>query len=80
LTLLKNNYIKKSFFSCGKQKESNTKKIYSVTLTSDILTDLTNKSLLSGKDAIVPLDNFIVIDAAEFIKILKQLTSLGIDD
>lgn len=80
MTLLKNNTVKRGLFACGKVNESNTKKLHSVTLTSDILNMITNKSLLPPGQSLVKIEDFIEVEAKEFVKRLKKLTNLGLDE
>jgi hypothetical protein len=80
ISLLKTEQLKKSFFACSSSDNNQSRKIHSVVLTSDILTQISNKSLsLNGQTDIKILD-FIEIDAKRFIQILKQLTNIGLED
>lgn len=77
LTLTKINATKKNFWACGKIDSSNTKKLHSITLTNDILNLITKKSFQN--ETLVKIEDFIEVEAKEFVKKLKRLTNVGLD-
>jgi hypothetical protein len=80
LTLTKLATTKKSFWACGKTNDTaNTKKLHSVTLTNDLLNLITNKSFLPSGETYVKIEDFIEVDAKEFVDKLKKLTNVGLD-
>jgi hypothetical protein len=49
------------------------------TLTNDMVNEITSKSLLPPGESFVKIKDFIEIEAKEFVKKLKVLTVLGLD-
>lgn len=71
--------IKKGFWACGKENDSNTKKLHSVILTNDLLNLITNKSFFPSGETYVKIEDFIEVESKEFIQKLKKLTNIGLD-
>ena len=66
-------------FACGSGSDTNTKMLKSHTLTNDMVNEITSKSLLPPGETFVKIKDFIEIEAKEFVKKLKVLTVLGLD-
>lgn len=79
LTLIRMARKKSGFFACGKDNDSNSTKICTYHLTNDMLNLITKKCYASGSDPFYKIEDFIEVDCRQFVKILKQLTNLGLD-
>ena len=80
LNLCKIIKVKKgSIFACGKPSDSNTKLLKAYTLSNDMVNLITSKSTLPQGQTFVKIQDFLEIEAKQFVKKLKDLTILGLD-
>jgi len=82
ITLTKKIKGKTSFWSCGAAKIINTKKIHAFVLSNDTIKMITNKSKMNfakEEEAFAQIEEFLLVEPKEFIKLLKELTTVGMD-
>jgi hypothetical protein len=70
---------KKSIFACGTPDDSNTKTLKSLTISNDVVNNITAKSLLPPGNTNFKIEDFIEIEAKGFVNKLKVLSVLGLD-
>ncbi len=71
---------KGNLFKCPTNtKKGNSTKVHSVTLGNDDLSSITNRSIFSGQKY-YRIGDFIEIDTEKFVKILKKLTNVSLED
>lgn len=67
---------------CGKTSDINSKKVHSLVLTTDIIKSITTRAKVSeGNEggALTTIEDFLHVEARQFVKLLKDLSSVALD-